>query len=108
MSAHALRASRGDAVACDDQQIGAAWRLLAARGFLVEFSSAAVVHGLLALAERGVLTGESTAVMLATAGAYAQPSMEAPSRARYLVDPPDVQALEAVAADGSSGMGARF
>jgi threonine synthase len=75
MAALALRASGGHAVACDDVQIARGWSRLASRGVLLEFSSAAVVHGVEALQRDGLLDVSATVVLLGTAGPYAQPSL---------------------------------
>ena len=82
MAAHTLRASGGDVVQCDDQQLAASWRRLAARGILLELSSAAALHGVTALGERGALDDDSTVVLLATAGAYLPQAEDPPA------DPP--------------------
>jgi threonine synthase len=95
MAAHALRASGGQAVACDDDQIARAWRRLASRGVLLEFSSAAVVHGAESLQREGLLDEAATVVLLGTAGPYAQPSLPEPPDAITLDDPTDVDALRA-------------
>jgi threonine synthase len=75
MAVHTLRASGGHAVACDDGEIARGWSRLASRGILLEFSSAAVVPGVEALQRDGLLDDSVTAVLLATAGPYAQPSL---------------------------------
>jgi len=78
MSVHAIRASGGDTVVADDEQIQAAWERLAAGGVLLELSSAAVLHGAQVLADRGAIDGESTVVLLATAGPYSQQTLGGP------------------------------
>jgi threonine synthase len=75
MAMLALRASGGDALCCDDDQLDAAWARLAGRGVLLELSSAAVLLGVDALAGRGLLHDGSTAVLVATAGPHAQQSL---------------------------------
>lgn len=96
MALHTVRASDGDAVSCDDEQIAAAWDRLASHGVLLEFSSAAVLHGVDVLASHGALEADSTVVLLATAGPHAQQSLEGrTSAARHLADPASVDALKA-------------
>jgi threonine synthase len=102
MSLHAVRASDGDAVTCDDEQATAAWHQLAARGLLVELSSAAVLHGAAALAERGAIDGGSTVVLLATAGPYAQRTLDSGPAGTFLDDPSDPAALESAVGDSSA------
>lgn len=95
MAVHSLRVSGGDAVLCDDVQIATAWRQLADRGILVELSSAAVVHGAATLARRGDLDDDSTIVLLATAGPYAQPSLDGLPTQAWIDDPADPDVLHA-------------
>ncbi len=99
MALHTLRASGGDAVCCDDVDLWSAWRRLAARGVLVELSSAAALCGAEALAGRGALTDSSTVVLVVTAGAHAQASATAGARACgvRVEDPTDAVALAAAA-----------
>lgn len=72
MAVHALRMSGGRAVSVDDQEIRASWVRLAARGHLMELSSAAALSGVRSLAATDALTEGSTVVMVGTAGPYAQ------------------------------------
>lgn len=106
MSAHTIRASHGDVVVGDDAQIRAAWSRLAARGVLLELSSAAALHGATVLADRGDLDGDTTVVLLGTAGPYAQESLagakerpdgDAGVGARRLTDPADADQLHRLA-----------
>lgn len=99
MSLHAVRASDGDAVTCDDEQATTAWHRLAARGLLVELSSAAVLHGAAALAEHGAIDGGSTVVLLATAGPYAQRTLDSGPAGTLLDNPSDAAALESAVGD---------
>jgi len=101
MSVHAIRASGGDAVVGDDEQIQAAWERLAASGVLLELSSAAVLHGAQVLADRGAIDGESTVVLLATAGPYSQQTLDGPPAGRRVEDPTDAAALRAATAQST-------
>jgi len=93
MAVHTVRASGGDAVCCDDAQARASWTRLAARGALLELSSAVALHGATVLADRGALHDNSTVVLLGTAGPYAQPSLSGPAVVRRVGDPADADAL---------------
>ncbi|HEX2498766.1 MAG TPA: pyridoxal-phosphate dependent enzyme, partial [Actinomycetes bacterium] len=73
-----LRHSGGSAVSCDDAQLWAAWRTLAATGIVLELASAAALHGAGQLAESGALSDESTVVLLGTAAPYAQATLRPP------------------------------
>lgn len=95
MAMHALRKSGGDAVSVSDGQVAASWKRLAARGHLVEFSSAAALNGVQHLVERGEATPGSTVVMLGTAGPYAQESLANSGRRRQVADPADAAELSA-------------
>lgn len=95
MALLALRESGGDAVAASDAEIEAAWRGLAARGQLVELSSAAVVHGVEHLARQGALGEDSTVVVLGTAGPYAQPTLPMAGNNHLLTDPTSAAELRA-------------
>ena len=101
MSVHAIRASGGDTVVGDDEQIQAAWERLAASGVLLELSSAAVLHGAQVLADRGAIDGESTVVLLATAGPYSQQTLDGPPAGRRVEDPTDAAALRAATAQST-------
>lgn len=95
MALHTVRRSGGDVVCCDDDTIAAAWSRLAAGGTLLELSSAAVLPGVDALAARQAIDDASTTLVLATAGPYAQPTLDpAPPPAR-LRDPGDAAELSA-------------
>lgn len=59
----------------NDEQLSAAWKTLAAKGLLVELSSAAVYLGLEAIDDSGELDQDSVVVMTLTAGPYAQPTL---------------------------------
>lgn len=98
MGVHAIRASGGDVVVGDDEQIQAAWGRLAAGGVLLELSSAAVLHGAQVLTERGALDGGSTVVLLATAGPYAQQTLDGQPAGRRVEDPTSADALRAAVA----------
>jgi threonine synthase len=108
MAALALRASGGDAVRCDDEQLDAAWARLAGRGLLLELSSAAVLVGVDALAARGLLHDRSTAVLVVTAGPYAQQSLEGRGAGVHLRDPNDAAELAALADGVSASERGRF
>lgn len=103
MALHAVRGSGGDVVHVGDEQIAAGWAQLASRGLLLELSSAAALLGAKALVERGALGQRSTVVLLATAGPYAQQSLDrhAPT-ARHLHDPNDAHALLVATPDSAS------
>ncbi|MCI0687284.1 MAG: pyridoxal-phosphate dependent enzyme [Sporichthyaceae bacterium] len=75
MSLLTVQRSGGSAVSCDDAQLWAAWRQLAATGTLVELASAAGLCGAVELAARGELTDRSTVVLLSTAAPYAQATL---------------------------------
>ena len=107
MAVHTLRASAGDAVSCDDREIRTAWTRLAARGVLRELSSAAALHGATVLAERGALHDDSTVVLLATAGPYAQQSLDGQVVGRRVDDPADAGALQAAVAGSPLEKGER-
>ena len=108
MAALALRASGGDAVCCDDEQLDAAWTPLARRGLLLELSSAAVLVGADALAAGGLLQDRSTAVLVVTAGPYAQQSLEGRGAGVPLRDPTDAAELAALADGVAVSEGGRF
>lgn len=95
MAVHTLRGSGGAAVSVSDEQIAASWKRLAAGGHLVEFSSAATLHGVRHLVERGEATPGSTVVMIGTAGPYAQESLSERGRQRQVADPTDAAELSA-------------
>ena len=78
MSLLTVRHSDGTAVSCDDEQLWAAWRVLASTGIVLELASAAALHGARQLAETGALSDESTVVLLATAAPYAQATLRPP------------------------------
>lgn len=97
MALHAVRGSGGDVVCCDDDEIAAAWSQLADGGLLLELSSAAVLSGVRALAERGTIDETSTSVLLATAGPYAQRTLDATSTTpARLRDPGDARELSSL------------
>jgi len=78
MSLLTLRRSDGIAVSCDDDQLWAAWQVLAENGIVLELSSAAALHGARHLAEIGTLSDDATVVLLGTAGPYAQATLRPP------------------------------
>lgn len=99
MAVHALRMSGGHAVSADDREIRASWVRLAARGHLMELSSAAAVSGVRSLVDADALTDGSTVVMVGTAGPYAQQTLGEASAQRRVEDPADAAALEAAVAE---------
>lgn len=111
MSLLTLRRSDGAAVTCDDQQMWAAWRMLAASGIVVELASAAALHGARHLAAIGALTERSTVVLLGTAAPYAQATLGPPPGSGQpadpaggvrLADPTDAAALQALTTEEST------
>lgn len=109
MAALALRASGGDALCCDDDQLDAAWARLADRGVLLELSSAAVMLGVDALAARDLLHDRSTAVLVVTAGPYAQQSLEdRVGAAVHLRSPTDAAELAVLAEEEHMSDRGRF
>lgn len=99
MAVHALRMSGGHAVSADDREIRASWVRLAARGHLMELSSAAALSGVRSLVDTDALTDGSTVVMVGTAGPYAQQTLGEASAQRRVEDPADAAALEAAVAE---------
>src|SRR5262245_46610216 len=102
MSLLTLRRSGGGAVVCDDDQMWTAWHALAAKGFVLELSSAAAFHGARHLAETGALSDESTVILLGTAAPYAQatlrPADDEPRHHSRVTDPGDPAELSALTA----------
>jgi len=68
---------------------------------LLELSSAAVLHGAQVLADRGAIDGESTVVLLATAGPYSRETLDGPPAGRRVEDPTDADALRAATAQST-------
>ena len=94
---------------CDDDQLDAAWARLADRGVLLELSSAAVMLGVDALAARDLLHDRSTAVLVVTAGPYAQQSLEdRVGAAVHLRSPTDAAELAVLAEEEHMSDRGRF
>ncbi|HKE52563.1 MAG TPA: pyridoxal-phosphate dependent enzyme [Actinomycetes bacterium] len=102
MSLLTVRRGQGDAVSCDDDQLWAAWQVLAENGIVLELSSAAALHGARHLAESGALSDYATVVLLGTAGPYAQATLRPPgdeprpSLHRRVADPGDPTEVSAL------------
>ena len=93
MAVRTLRASGGEVVRCDDENLRLAWARLAACGVLAELSSAAALHGAIELARRGLLGDDSTVVLLATIGADGQQSSVTDAAVGWRLDDPSMLAL---------------
>jgi len=83
----ALRASRGEAVAVGEGEIGGACRDLARLGFYVEPSGAVAAAGLRSVVERGTWEVDGTVVVVLTGSGLKTPDRLAALLAEFGADP---------------------